>query len=357
MDQKQVLNIYYDNGIYVQVTATGNESLADNLFDSLIQQSPSLNNGLCNFYFTWSSLLEAIGLGNFGDKNKPRLDLSPFAIGRHDQNVEKKLIDAYSYAEKHFLNHPVLSAGSLLDKIQTQISHSSNRATADIHKDTLIRYQQSLLTSPRDSQKSLAQHLAWNAVCEYPFAAFLNIKDQDQDTTRNKVRKINEWLLRIFHDKQSEGIDLSSYRLADKIQKELLSSSEYLNISEKPSDQGKYRWYIPHLLEDRKDLGDADAIHFATFGYKGSPGIVITADKPEVIRQRMIIQLSVMHFLCAAENTTLKLTPGTVLFADAKTCTIYDRLDVRDLKNEDCITMVLHELTGRRKRSLVTFKK
>lgn len=162
-------------------------------------------------------------------------------------------------------------------------------------------------------------------------------------------------MLRIFHDRYNQGIDLCSYRLADKIQKELLSSSEYLNPFEKKMGCGKSIIKIPHLLENMKDLGDADAIHFATFGVEDNPGIIITTDKPEVIKQRLIIQLSVMRFLTTADCSKLKLVPGLVLFADPQSCIIYDSLDVKDIKEDSTIELVVKELPGRHKSSVVIF--
>jgi len=184
---------------------------------------------------------------------------------------------------------------------------------------------------------------------------FNQLKDEDQARVREKTRKINEWLLRIFHDKRDKGIDLSSYRLADKIQKEQLSSDEYLEIFKQREKRGVSRIKVPNLLENRKDLGDADTIHFAPFGYENRPGIVFTSDKPEVIKQRLIIQLSVMRFLCNAEKSKLKLLLGIILFVDPNTCVVYDKIDVFELNEESGINIHIENLKSNRKRSLVTF--
>lgn len=354
MNQEKIHNVYYDNGVFVKLTARGNESYSINFYDSLIRYIPSLDNGLYTTYFTWSSLLEAIGLGNLREKN-PKLDLSEFYISRNDQNIEKKLDEAYRYAHQCFLYHLELSTGSLVNTIQTQIDLSTSEATVKLVEDTLGRYKKSILSSPNDRKESLAQHLAWDAVCECPFANFSQMKDEDQVRVRKKTRQINEWLLRIFHDKQAQGIDLSSYRLADKIQKELLSSDEYFALFQQREKRGPSKINVPHLLENRKDLGDADAIHFVTFGYENRPGIVFTTDKPEVIKQRAIIQLSVMRFLCNAEKSKMILLLGIVLFVDPETCVVYDKLDIAELNEEAGINIRIKDLQTNRKRSLVTF--
>lgn len=343
MENERVHNIFYDNGIYKKLTAKGNEDHAVNQYDSLIQYVPSLDNGLYRTYFTWSSLLEAIGLGNFRKKYKPRLSLRQFYIDGNDQN-KQGLVEAYNHSYQYFLNHSELSVSKLKSRIQEQITYSSSKATEKLVEDTLGRYLSSFLSSPDKRSESMAHYLAWDAVCECPFANFCEISDQEQVLIRKKVRKINELLLRIFHDKYCEGIDLSSYRLADKIQKELLSSSEYLDPFEKKDGCGKSQIKIPNLLENMKDLGDADVIHFATFGLDGHPGIVITSDKPEVIRQRLIIQLSVMRFLCKAEESKLKMAHGLVLFADSESGTIYDYLDVKALRKDAHINLMVFEL-------------
>lgn len=354
MDQEKVHNVFYDNGFFVKLTAQGNEEYSINFYDSLIRYIPSLHNGLYTTYFTWSSLLEAIGLGNLREKGQ-KLDLSEFHIRRNDQNIEKKLDAAYHHAHQYFLHHPELSIDSLLDAIQTQIDLSTSKATIKLVEDTLGRYKKSIVSAPNDRKESLAQHLAWDAVCECPFANFNQLKDEDQVRVRKKTRQINEWLLRIFHDKQAQGIDLSSYRLADKIQKELLSSDEYFELFQHREKRGASKICVPHLLENRKDLSDADAIHFATFGYENRAGIVFTTDKPEVIKQRLIIQLSVMRFLCTAEKSKLNLLPGIVLFIDSETCVVYDKLDVSELNEEAGINIHIEDLKNNRKRSLVTF--
>lgn len=355
MDQEKIHNVYYDNGVFVKLTAQGNEDCSINFYDSLIHYIPSLDNGLYTTYFTWSSLLEAVGLGNFRERSSARLDLSKFYIGRNDQNVEKKLNEAYYYAHQHFLHHPELSLDSLINTIQRQISISTSKATINLVENTLERYKQSILASPNDRKESLAKHLAWDAICECPFADFNQLKDQDQVRIRKKTRKINEWLLRIYHDKQDQGIDLSSYRLADKIQKELLSSDEYLTVFQQREKRGVSRIKVPNLLENRKDLGDADVIHFATFGYQNRPGIVFTTDKLEVIKQRLIIQLSVMRFLCNAEKSKLSLLPGVILFVDSQKCVVYDKLNVSELNEESGIDIHVADIKTNRKRSLVTF--
>lgn len=354
MDQEKIHNVYYDNGIFVRLTAQGNEKYSINFYDSLIHYIPSLHNGLYKTYFTWSSLLEAIGLGNLKEKD-PKLNLSEFHIRRNDQNIEKKLDEAYHHAHQHFLHHPKLSIESLINTIQKQIDLFTSEATITLIEDTLKRYKKSISSSPDDRKESVAQHLAWDAVCECPFANFNQIKDEDQVQIRRKTRQINEWLLRIFHDKQAQKIDLSSYRLADKIQKELLSSDEYFELFQQREKRGASKISVPHLLENGKDLGDADAIHFVTFGYENRSGIVFTTDKPEVLKQRLIIQLSVMRFLCAVEKSELNLLPGIVLFVDSETCVVYDKLDVSELNEEAGINIHIEDLKTNRKRSLVTF--
>lgn len=101
--------------------------------------------------------------------------------------------------------------------------------------------------------------------------------------------------------------------------------------------------------------GDADAIHFATFGYQKRPGIIFTNDKPEAIKQRLIIQLSVMRFLCNAEKSKLSLLPGVILFVDSDTCVVYDKLNVSELNEESGINIHVKDIKSNRKRSLVTF--
>ncbi|MGL4539457.1 MAG: IS1/IS1595 family N-terminal zinc-binding domain-containing protein [Candidatus Rhabdochlamydia sp.] len=84
---------------------------------------------------------------------------------------------------------------------------------------------------------------------------------------------------------------------------------------------------------------------------------LLEADKPEIIKQRITIQLSVMHFLCSAENSTLKLLPGLIFIVNSETCIIYDKLNVAEFNKEASIEIRIEDVKANRKRSLVLFGK
>lgn len=338
MSGELIHNIYYDNGAYIKLT-TGNEDLFNNHHKSLIHHVPSLDNTI-RIYFTWASLLEAIGLGNFRRKSENKLDLTEFYIYREDINIFQKLDQAFQHAYQYFLTHSELSMDLIICKIEEQLTHCSNKATRHFVEDTLVRYKKSIRASPSGCQKSLAEYLAWDAICEFPFVNFEHIADLDK-SVREKVRQINEWLLRTFHDKKSQGTDLSIHRLADKVGK--------VFFAEDSGEKSKWRKTIPYLLEKEKDLCDVDVIDFATLGK--DPSVVITADRPEVIRQRLVIQLKTIRFLCNAEGSKLKLSPGLVLFVDKESCIIYDKLNVSEISEKEGIILSAEPISSQRDRT------
>lgn len=103
---------------------------------------------------------------------------------------------------------------------------------------------------------------------------------------------------------------------------------------------------IPYLLEKRKDLCDVDVIDFATLAKK--PSIIIIADKPEVIRQRLIIQLKTVRFLCSVEGSKLQVSTGLILFVDQESCVVYDKLDVSELNAKEGLVLSIDPTSSKR---------
>src|SRR5690606_19655961 len=132
-----------------------------------------LHNGLYKVHFTYASLLEAIGDGNFREKYLPKLDLSPFLLTASDieeTDIEKKLAGAYKCAYNYFYNHKQLSSSSLIQKIDRQLQFSTSDATKFLVSDTLIRYQKTITADFQSVRESLSHYLTWDAVCGFPFA-------------------------------------------------------------------------------------------------------------------------------------------------------------------------------------------
>lgn len=102
MSGKLVQNIYFDNGVYRKLVARGNQNIFYNHYNSLISYVPLLDNGNIKIYFTWGSLLEAIGLGSIRRTLKPRLDLTAFYIQREDRNIFEKLDQLFRHTYQFF---------------------------------------------------------------------------------------------------------------------------------------------------------------------------------------------------------------------------------------------------------------
>ncbi len=168
------------------------------------------------------------------------------------------------------------------------------------------------------------------------------------------------------HDRSKnvlQGFDLSSFRLVDKIQKELLTDRYFIEKIEKEQGKKNLRIYIPGLLENPfKDLCDADYIHFSTFGMRDPvtleqrAGIMFTADKKEVVYTRLVLQLSVMRFLRSAEKSKLQLFPGIVFIIDPNSGLIIDKIDVSTIDENANIQIIIDEL-GPGEESYVTFNR
>jgi len=309
-------------------------------------------------YFSWSSLLEAIGDGNFLEKYEPVLNLDAFCIPgniidqeNHDEILVRQFNSAHNCAYNHFLNHPELSQENLLRKIDAQLKFSTNPAAKALIEDTLIRYRGLVINEFDWARESFAQHLTWDSLCGFPFFYSERCTKEDRELLRPSVRKISEWLLRIFHDRRAQGFDLSSFRLVDKIQKELLTDRNFIEKIEKEQRKKNLRIYIPGLLENPfKDLCDTDYIHFSTFGMRDPvsleprAGIVFTADIKEVVYTRLVLQLSVMRFLCSAETSKLQLFPGMIFIVDPNSGAIIDEIDVSTMDENANFQIVIDEL-------------
>lgn len=352
--------IFYDNKIYRALIGKGKEDLSVKLYDSLTSHIPTLHNGLYKVHFTYASFLEAIGEGNFREKYIPRLDLTPFLLEPSDIDqaaIEQKLVNAHQLACNYFYHHKELSKDSLLTKIERQLKFSTSHATKFLVADTLVRYRHTITTDFESVRESLAHYLAWDAICGFPFARLPQIPEEAQKSIRVKLRKINEWLLRVFHDRHYQGIYLSSYRLIDKIQKELITSQQFIEQKERENGFKKLKICVPNLLENElKDLGDADGIHLATLGFDGVPGIILTGDTREVLETRLIIQLSVLRVVCGMEASKLELFPGEIYIVDHETGLVKDKILVSEIREDAGIKILIEELESNLS-SFVTFKK
>lgn len=223
--------------------------------------------------------------------------------------------------------------------------------------NTLVRYRTSIIEDFDWAAKSCAQHLTWDAICAFPFANLDQRSKELQETTRRYVRQISEWLLRRFHDGRADGFDFTSFRLVDKIQKELLTNRSFIERIEKEQGKSNLQIYIPGLLDSHlKDLCDADYIHFSTFGLNNSPGIMFTADDKDVVYTRLVLQLAVMRFLCAAEKSKLQIFSGIVFIVNPLSGLIVDKIDVSEIKENAHIKIIIDELESGGE-SFVTFKK
>lgn len=67
-DSELCHQIFYDNKIYRALIRNEKEELFVRLYDSLTSHVSTLHNGLYKVHFTYASLLEAIGDGNFREK-------------------------------------------------------------------------------------------------------------------------------------------------------------------------------------------------------------------------------------------------------------------------------------------------
>lgn len=142
----------------------------------------------------------------------------------------------------------------------------------------------------------------------------------------------------------------------------MLTDPSYINLIMQKNKKGNSKIYIPDLLEHNlKDLCDADFIHFATFGLLNQSssvqesGILFTADNRKTIETRLVIQLSVMRFLCNAEKSKLKLSLGLIFIVDPRKGIITDRIDVSKISEDEGIQLVLEDTFLQ--DSFVTFKK
>lgn len=337
---EEIHYIYTDNNFFRQLVKRDNEKLWDSFYDSLIQIFPSLNNGLYRQIFTCFSLLEAIAEGKMRTQYTPKLNLNKFLLCKSDTLSEDSLEDNESeyqtlgtqldkatlFAVNYYKSHPGLSKENLLNKIDEQLLYSTSNAAEDLIKNTLIRYKQSILNDYASFLDKISMELTWDSICSFDFFQLDKKSNHSNETFRKRLIKIKEMLLHVFHDGQVKGRDLGSFRLCEAVQRERLTSKEFIEKIESEHENKKYKISVPGMLKGEHDLCDVDVIHYATLGYydpefkKSFPVVVFTSDDRSVIKTRILLQLSIIRFMCKdVLGSQLKLIPGEIHFIDKKT--------------------------------------
>jgi hypothetical protein len=337
----------YDNNIYRKLIGKDEKQFSKNLFKSLNDSIPNFYDRFYGLYFPLGLFLEAIGQGNFREKHAKNLDLTPFLLkmSELDQvDLEQKLLNLEKLAYDFFYFHNELSKESLLKKIDHQLKYCSLEDPYYILADSLVDYRNKIATDFEFIRSSLANYLSWDLICGFPFARLSEISEKDQELVRAKIRKINEWLLNRFHMEHLYK-NRSFHRLADKIQKELLTTKSYIKKIEGENENTKLKILVPNMLESEyKDLGDIDYIDFATLGIDQMAGIILTGDSFEVVEDRLIIQLSLLNWLCEAEGSELKLFLGEIYIIDCKTGYIKEKILVSDIGKDARIKVNISNL-------------
>ncbi len=349
----------YDNYIYRKLIGKGEGEFSKNLFKSLNDSIPNFYDRFYGLYFPLGLFLEAIGEGNFREKHAKNLDLTPFFLkmSELDQvDLEQNLLNLHKIAYDFFYSHNELSKESLLKKIDHQLKYCSLEDPHYLLADGLVDYRDKITTDFEFIRSSLAKYLSWDLICGFPFARLFEISEKDQELVRAKIRKINLWLLNNFHSELLYE-NISFHRLADKIQKELLTTKSYIKKIEGENENKKLNILVPNMLESEyKDLGDVDYIDFATLGTDRMAGIILTGDSFEVVENRLIIQLSVLNFLSEIEGSKLELFPGEVYIIDCKTGHIKEKILVSKIGEDARIKVNVKDLHSG-KSSILHFNK
>jgi len=342
--------ILYDNSIYRSLTRKGNEKFSETFFNSLNSYIPDFYNNFYGVYFSSASFLEAIGDGNFREKHAKNLDLTPFLLTNLDIDqtaIKKKIENLLDFSYDFFYLHEGFSEDSLLKKIDDQLNFSTTNDTNFLVTDTLVRYKQKVITDYESVRERLVDDLSWDLICGFPFARLSSIREDDQESIRIKIRKINESLIEFFHDQHCNGKKLSFHRLADKIQRELLTTKPWIGKIEQENSSKKLKILVIGMLESElKDLGDVNYIDFATLGLDGKAGIILTGDSREVIETRLSIQLSVLQFALKFEGSKLELFLGEIYIVDHKTGLVKEKILVSEIKENARIKIKIDKLTS-----------
>jgi hypothetical protein len=371
-NQKNLFNmekihyIYTDNKFFRKLIKKNNEEYWNVFYDSMAQALPSLHNGLYRQIFTCFSFLEAIGEGRIRTKYSHKLNLNKFLLkhldslneellednDKEDQILGKQLDAASLAATEHFKSHPELSKEKLLKKIDDQLERSKSQAANELIQNTLGRFKNSILKDYEACLDKFSSELGWDSICSFDFLQLNKNVNINNDILRKRFIKIKEMLLHVFHDAQVKGRDLNSFRLCEAIQKERLTSKEFIKKIESENGNNKFKISIPGMLKEELDLCDVDVIHYATLGYfdpefkQTYPTIVFTCDDRKVIKTRILLQLSILRFMCNnVIGSKLKLVPGEIHFIDSNTGRINaEPLIIAELKESETFEIKLDPL-------------
>ena len=191
---------------------------------------------------------------------------------------------------------------------------------------TKSRYKQSILNDYESFLDKISLELTWDSICSFDFFRLDKKSNQSNELFRKQFTRVKEMLLQVFHDGQVNGRDLGSFRLCEAIHRERLISKEFIKKIESEHGNKKYKISISGMLKEEHDLCDVDVIHYATLGYydpefqKSFPVKVFTSDDRRAIKTRVLLQLSIIRFMCQnALGSKLKLIPGEIHFIDKKT--------------------------------------
>lgn len=301
--------IFYDTGVFRPMAADKTGKVYNAIYDSLVSYEPSFKNGLYEIIFPVGSFLEFVGMGKILKRCKLNLGFFEAIVDESNNSpLSKKFYEAFGYAFNFFLQRPELSKETLIKKIDGQLGYSNSPATKEMIEQTVGKYRANLESDELLVRHRIARYLAWNAICDFLCFEKYNFKE-GSPANNEKFKKIIEWLLKEFHDRRVDGIDLDSHRLFTLAQ-------QYLDtLNGCPVSETK------KAIESDKDLCDANVIHYATFGtIDNDPCIVVTADKSEVIKERIKIQKKIMNFLSGVADSKLNYSPGKIY----TTITLYE---------------------------------
>ena len=338
-----VYNFFIDNCLYRNLIKTGNEDAWNRLYESLIAINPNYKGRSFDVIFTALSLLEAIGLGKIKEKTNIFNELQKPKLETEDQ-ILKAPCNIYDEAFTFLSNHEELQPEKLIKHIEEQYIYSKSKASTDLVKKTLISWQQYVESNRVETKNLIIGELAWDVTCCFRYYNLTKKTPADIDAITSKAQLLYHVLYSLWIKLRNNNLpDLNSYRITDRNCKMITSTQPYRSTAKQAMGSEKINSIkLKAELDIWHDLSDAEMIHFVTLGKHQArnknnyePVVALTCDSKEIIKDRVILQLSNLKKFESEAN--IKFVPGFIYFAD-KNCKITGEINVANLLNETGIS-------------------
>lgn len=290
------------------------------------------------------SFLEAIGLTSIPNAMH---DIMPFVLqdfkgilseikaGRRSV-TELPMIVVKQY-QQYFIGKSELAVSNLITQGERQIKEMPNPVIVELLRNTIQFAVNDLKNSVRLQQYHgvICHYLAIEYTQQFPYYDFLSNFYPDKKTRKCKTDEIYHGLFNGAADAILTKRNLSYFRTFDRARNIFAIQADGEARKVKQTFVDPYRTAGSHL-KNNEDYQDSYLVHFAICGFffegQCHKTLNFTLDAPDVIRNRLIYGLQILHWINDCKGRPFQLNPGIVYCFDKFNLKIVDKIDVNKLK-------------------------